>query len=151
MIPPTITPLLVAVLVLSAAADSAARQQRPHLDATIDRVAGTATDTSLSLRIAITMSPGWHIGARRPGAVGEPTHLAWRLPPGWRLVDEHWPAPLQETTGRDTSFTYIGSLGVDASLAKARTVGRAPIQVVLSYVICREVCIPGRVTLTYTR
>ena len=151
MIPPTITPLGVAVLVLSAGPDMAAREQRPHLDATIERVAGTASDTSLSLRIAITTSPGWHIGARRPGAVGEPTHLSWRLPLGWRLVDERWPAPQQERTGRDTALTYSGSLGVDASLAMERTAGRAPIQVVLSYVICREVCIPGRVTLTYDR
>lgn len=143
------TLLVMAIALLSAAVNVMPQAQRPNLVATIERVRDAATDSSMSLRIAITMSPGWHIGATTPGAVGVPTRLSWRLPPGWHLIDESWPTPNHEIVGRDTAFTYSGSLVVVASAARERTARRASIQVVLSYVICREICIPGRVTLTY--
>lgn len=141
--------MAIAIAVLSATINGALHAQRPSLVATIERVRDTETDSSMSLRIGITMSAGWHIGATTIGAVGVPTRLSWRLPTGWHLVSERWPTPNSESVGRDSAFTYNGSLVVVASVARERGAHRAPIQVVLSYVICREVCIPGRMTLTY--
>ena len=126
-------------------------QPRPKVSGSLERVRGTRADSVIDVRVAITMTDGWHIGARRPGVVGIPTTLEWQLPKGWSVISEVWPAPQSAPIGRDSAFTYSGSLSIRASLAGPRAGARGPVQAVLSYGICREMCIPGQVTLTLAR
>lgn len=123
--------------------------QSPQLDASIDAVRASSTDTSLLLRVSIRVPAGWHIGAPRPGAFGLPTRLEWRLPSGLRVLDERWPAAATQVIGRDTGYVYQGAFSVDAVIGRGHEAGRSPVHVVLSYLICRDVCIPGQLTLAY--
>jgi len=142
--------LVVAAMALGHAPHDLRERQGPHVAATIERVLPAAADSAYTLRVAITVEPGWHIGAPRPGVVGVPTRLAWHPPAGWLLMGERWPTPRQEVTGRDTAFTYSGSILVEAALVRQQG-ARDPIIAVLSYVVCRDICIPGQLTLTYAR
>ena len=96
-----------------------------------------------------TTTPGWHIGAAQPGAIGVPTELTWRLPAGWRVLASRWPAQTSAVVGRDTVFEYRGPFAIETTLVTDGPQHSGPIQVVVSYGICRDVCLPGRLTLTY--
>jgi len=133
------------------AARSAAAQPRPSLSGSLERIRGARGDSAIDVRVAVSITDGWHIGARTPGVVGIPTRLEWQLPKGWSVVSEAWPRPEAALVGRDSAFTYSGSLTIRASLVGPRAALREPVQAVLSYGICREMCIPGQVTLRLAR
>ena len=138
-----------AALLLVAAVSGRAAAQRGSLTATLSGHRTTPTSDTLALRIAVQMTPGWHIGAAQPGAIGVPTELTWRLPAGWRVLASRWPAPTSAVVGRDTVFEYRGPFAIEATLVTDGPQHSGPIQVVVSYGICRDVCLPGRLTLTY--
>jgi len=140
--------LLLALVVPRFAIDA---QPRPKVTGWLERVRGGRGDSAIELRVAVAMTAGWHIGARRPGVVGIPTTLEWQLPKGWSVTNEVWPAPEAAPVGRDSSFTYSGAFAIKASLVGPRASAAGPVQAVLSYGICREMCIPGQVTLTLAR
>ena len=123
--------------------------QHGEVTATLAEHRIAAKKDTLVLDIAVRMTAGWHIGAVQPGVVGVPTELNWRLPASWRVLSSHWPTSTASVVGRDTSFEYRGPFTIKTTLVGdgSRTPGR--IHVVLSYGICREVCIPGRIKLTY--
>lgn len=57
---------------------------------------GTAVQVNLTLDI----QPGWHVNAHTPSLQFLiPTTLALTLPPGFRVVEEHWPTPGTRTLG----------------------------------------------------
>lgn len=138
----------VAVLLVAAFSGRAAAQ-RGALTATLTGHRTTPRSDTLALRIAVQMTPGWHIGAAKPGVSGLPTELTWRLPPGWRILATRWPPPAFTLIRRDTAFEYRGPFAIDASLVSDGRRLADPIQVVVSYGLCRDVCMPGRLTLTY--
>ena len=135
--------LLVAVLSGRAAA------QRGALPASMTGHRSSPRSDTLSLRIAVQMTPGWHIGAAQPGKFGVPTELKWRLPAGWRVLASRWPRPTSAVVGRDTVFQYDGPFTIETTLVTHGPRHAGPVQAHLSYGICRDVCIPGRLTLTY--
>lgn len=138
-----------ASLLLVAALGGRATAQRGSLTATLTGHR-KASDT-LALRIAVQMTPGWHIGAPRPGASGLPTELTWRLPPGWRVVASRWPTPASTPSlgGRDTVFEYRGPFAIETTLVADGRPRSGTIEALVVYGLCRDVCIPGRLTLTY--
>jgi DsbC/DsbD-like thiol-disulfide interchange protein len=143
-----------AAVAIAYAVPAVSHAQRPDLVATLERVRGQPNDSALTLRLSVRMERGWHIGAIRPGAVGLPTELSWELPQGVRLVEERWPTPTVDFVPgrRDTAFIYGGTLIVDASFVRASSARNTPIKAVLSYGICsKDLCIPGRETLTFPR
>jgi len=141
----------VALLIALLAARSAAAQPRPTVSGTLERIHGARGDSAIDVRVALTMSDGWHIGARTPGVVGVPTKLEWHLPKGWSVANEVWPRPEGALIGRDSAFTYAGSLTIHASLIGPKAGAREQVEAVLSYAICRDMCIPGQITLRLAR
>src|SRR4051794_35376646 len=73
--------VLGAVLLL-ATVSAPATAQRGSLNATLTAHRVSPTSDTLTLHIAVRMTTGWHIGAARPGMIGVPTELTWRLPVG---------------------------------------------------------------------
>ena len=136
-------------LLLVVAAGGPAAAQRGSLTATLTALRRPATSDTVALRIAVQLTPGWHIGAARPGVSGVPTELTWTIPTGWRLLATRWPAPAFAIIGRDTVFEYRAPFAIDATLVTEGSRRSGPIQAVISYGICRDVCIPGRLTLTH--
>jgi DsbC/DsbD-like thiol-disulfide interchange protein len=136
-------------VVLLVALSGRAAAQRASLTATLSGRRTTPASDTVVLRIAAQMTPGWHVGAARPGVSGVPTELTWRLPVGWRIVASRWSAPTPALVGRDTVFEYRAPFAIETTLVTGGGRRSAPIQAVVSYGICRDVCMPGRLTLTY--
>ena len=137
------------VVLLVAAVSGRAAAQRGTLTARMTGKRTTPASDTVALRIAVQMTPGWHIGAAQPGNVGVPTQLTWRLPSGWRLLATRWPTPRTAVVGRDTVFEYHGPFTIEATILARGPRRSGRVQSVMSYGICRNVCIPGRLTLTY--
>lgn len=101
--------------------------------------------------LTLTMAPGWHIYGVEPGTSGLPTTLRWRLADGWTLRTVSWPTPVRQVRGRDTTFEYEGSVAVHVAL-EANAIGRpaAMHQLTITLGVCREICIPERLTLRFS-
>jgi len=137
------------VVLLAAAISGRALAQRGSLSGTLTgRRTSPASDT-VALRLAVQMTPGWHIGAAKPGKFGVPTELTWKLPSGWRVLGSRWPAPTPSVIGRDTTFEYRGPFVIETKVVTGGTQRSGPVEAFVAYGICREVCMPGRLTLTY--
>jgi thiol:disulfide interchange protein DsbD len=121
----------------------------PHLRGAIATAPGS-TKTSLRVRIVLDVSPGWHIGASQNGTRDLPTRLAWHLPDGFKVLSTKWPKPTRLVANGDTTFTYSGRVAIETILEAKMVKARDPVGVVVSYGVCREVCIPGHITLRTT-
>lgn len=136
------------VLLLISLSGSAAAQ-RGTLTGTLTGHRTHPAGDTLALQITMQITPGWHIGAGKPGRVGVPTVLKWQFPPGWRVITSHWPTPTATIIGRDTVFEYRGVLRVETIAVTAGPDRPRQVRALVSYGICREVCIPGRLELAY--
>jgi thiol:disulfide interchange protein DsbD len=63
---------------------------------------------TVALRLAAI--PGWHTYWRNPGDSGEPTRIAWRLPPGFSAGGIEWPVPERIPVGPLMNFGYHGEV-----------------------------------------
>lgn len=122
----------------------------PHVRGAIAAAPG-AKRQSLRIRITLDVSPGWHIGAPHNGTRDLPTRLAWHLPAGWKISNTRWPRPTRVIADRETTFTYSGRVAIDAVLEANDLTDQNSVGVVVSYGVCRDVCIPGRMSLGLSR
>jgi DsbC/DsbD-like thiol-disulfide interchange protein len=122
----------------------------PHLRGAIKAGAPRANQP-LRVHVTLDVSPGWHIGAPHNGTTDLPTRLSWRLPKGWSVLNTSWPQPKRLIAGRDTTFTFAGRVEIDAMLEASSAKDRGSVGVVVSYGVCRDVCIPGHMLLTLER
>lgn len=112
-----------------------------------------AEDTALRagrtnwIGLLFDMEPGWHIYWVNPGDAGDPPRPKWELPPGFRAGDIRWPVPTRLVTGPVIDYGYEGrvllALPLDVPADFSPNSG-AQIAADLRYLICRDVCIPGR-------
>lgn len=126
---------------------SQAPQAAPVVEATITRLT-PASAQPVIVRITIIVSPGWHIGAATPGSSGLPTRLTWMLPTGWAPAETRWPPAQQQISGHDILFVYTDSLQIDATFRVTPPTAGVPVKAVISYGVCRDVCIPGQIEVT---
>ncbi len=118
--------------------------QHAHASITSIRVAAHRAQVLVTLAV----DPGWHVSWRNPGETGLPTRLTWSLPGGVRVRDETWPVPVIAHTPVGATHTLEGDVPwliefvVDSVTASDRLIG-----LTLQYGICREVCIPERITV----
>ena len=98
--------LLPAVLLL-AAPTYAAPVRTPHVEAELvaERTA-IAPGEPLTVALRLKMISEWHTYWRNPGDSGEPTRLAWQLPPGFAASEIHWPYPRRLPAGPLMNYGY---------------------------------------------
>ncbi|HPY29227.1 MAG TPA: protein-disulfide reductase DsbD family protein [Verrucomicrobiota bacterium] len=142
--------ILAAALVLLASLGPLAAAHttaRLVLDANPARAGDTIT-----AGIHLRMDPDWHTYWKNAGASGMPTAVEWQLPPGWTAGDLQWPTP--EKYGSDDLVTYVYHdevvLLVPLTLAKDAPEGAAKITAKVSWLECKESCVPGDATVTAT-
>jgi thiol:disulfide interchange protein DsbD len=93
------------------------------------------------------LNPGWHIYWLNPGDSGEPPTVQWHLPAGFRAGELAWPVPkrLQSFSAIDYGYEddvlFMVPVRTPADLRPGDNVN---IQATVKWVVCREVCIPGR-------
>ena len=133
----TITGLL---LLLATAATAA------HTEAQLLLAAEAARpgDTVLA-GVKLTMEPGWHTYWKNPGAAGQATTIKWTLPPGVTAGEIQWPLPQKLPPAEITTYGYQEEvvLLVPLTLAKTIAPGTLSIGAKVSWLECKESCIPA--------
>lgn len=93
----------------------------------------------------------WHTYWRNPGDSGEAPTIEWTLPQGVSAGKIQWPVPKQIKVAHLVNYGYEGSVllmvPVNISKAYAQNHHDVAIKVDLSWLVCKEDCIPGWATL----
>jgi DsbC/DsbD-like thiol-disulfide interchange protein len=148
--------LLAASLLLSAATARAATAPEapiPHGTVTLlaeKPILDPHAETSLALHFVL--EPGWHTYWSNPGDSGEAPRLVWHLPAGLAAGAISWPAPKRLAPAPNVmDFGYSDDAVL---LVPVRSSGglvngtTANLGVEIKLVVCREVCIPGKATVS---
>ena len=95
------------------------------------------------------LEPGWHVYWKNAGDSGEPPRVRWTLPVGITAGDIQFPAPARLPLGPLMDFGYEDEVLFPLTLHVAKDVkaGPAPIHAKVDWLVCREVCIPGKAEL----
>jgi len=136
---------------LHALATRAIAVDGPH--GTVDLISQHASiEPGRAFRVGLhfQLEKGWHIYWLNPGDSGEPPKVQWTLPVGFRVGPLEWPTPrrIPDHTLIDYGYEDEVLLPVEirapASLAPGRDV---ELGLTLTWLVCRETCIPGRAAL----
>ena len=102
-----------------------------------------------SVGLYFKLEPGWHIYWKNAGDSGEPPHIHWTLPDGVTAGPMQFPAPRRLPLGPLMDFGYEGEVLFPLKLQVAPTVtaGKALLHAKVDWLVCREVCIPGKTEL----
>jgi DsbC/DsbD-like thiol-disulfide interchange protein len=101
--------------------------------------------------IGFALESGWHIYWVNPGDAGDPPHIEWHLPPGFRAGDIQWPVPVRLPTGPLIDYGYEGQVLLAVPLqvpADYKPGAPSVFAADVRYVICRDVCIPAKANVT---
>ena len=109
-------------------------------------VEGQVFDLALNFKL----EPHWHIYWKNPGASGLPVEIEWELPDGFTVGEIQWPAPERIELGGLISYGFedVVTLIVPVQAPEMLESGIfLPIKAEASWLICKEVCLPGDASL----
>jgi len=125
----------------------------PHTKATLILSADTAKpgDTILA-GLDLKMDAGWHVYWKNPGSAGIPTEIKWQLPAGISAGDIQWPLPKKIPPIELTAYGYEDEvvLIVPLTLASNLAFGPLDLRADLSWLECKEQCVPGKASVQTT-
>jgi thiol:disulfide interchange protein len=147
--------VLVAVFMAGVAARAASMSASASADAKHLHVQLVVPETVLSagepadIGLYFKLEPGWHVYWKNAGDSGEPPHVQWTLPDGITAGEFQYPAPKRLPLGPLMDFGYEDEVLFPLTLSVAKTVkpGPAPLHAKVEWLVCREVCIPGKAEL----
>ena len=143
--------LLLAAALPALAASSAADAPHLHVQLVVpeDELYPAGTNT---VGLYFKLEPGWHVYWKNAGDSGEPPHIQWTLPKGVTAGPMQFPAPNRLPLGPLMDFGYENEVLFPMQLQVADTVqnGKAEIDAKVDWLVCREVCIPGKAELKTT-
>jgi thiol:disulfide interchange protein/DsbC/DsbD-like thiol-disulfide interchange protein len=121
----------------------------PHVTSQLlSESSGAVPGKPLRVVLDQTMEPHWHTYWRNPGDSGIPTEIKWTLPPGWKADPIQWPTPSKFMIGPLANYGYEGHARLISVLHPPRTAkGAATIVAEASWLVCKDVCVPGRARL----
>ncbi|MGP8020069.1 MAG: protein-disulfide reductase DsbD family protein [Limisphaerales bacterium] len=103
--------------------------------------------------VDLKMDPGWHTYWKNPGEAGMATKIQWQLPPGITAGEIQWPLPEKLPPAEVTTYGYNNEvvLLVPLKLAADLKPGMAlDLKANVSWLECKEECIPGKATVEAT-
>lgn len=142
---------LTLLLPLATLAASSGEQRGIHLSLELlseDSALTPGGEHWLALRIGHDRH--WHTYWRNPGDSGLPTRINWQLPEGFSAGDIHWPFPQRLPFGPLINFGYEGQAWLLSPIqvpADADPGTAVQLQAEVSYLVCKEECIPGSASL----
>lgn len=109
---------------------------------------------SFKLGVLFDIDPGWHIYWKYPGETGLPTKVKFNLSNGYQAGEVMWPIPkaFKKTDG-GMDFGYENSVLLWADIqgpSSIKNEDSAEIGVRISWVSCKEICIPGKTELNFS-
>ena len=95
--------------------------------------------------VDLKMEPGWHTYWKNPGAAGMTTEIKWQLPPGVTAGEIQWPLPKKLPPAEVTTYGYEDEVMLIVPLTLATNLSAGPIDLKanVSWLECKEVCIPA--------
>lgn len=137
---------LVHSIILLGSVFSLAQSAKPQ-HAQISLLAGPASNGEEQwIGLRFQLDPGWHIYWTNPGDSGEPPKVNWQLPSGVQAGDLQFPAPHRIADHGMTDYGYEGEAVLLSKLTipGGATSNKPEIAADVRYLVCREVCIPGK-------
>src|SRR6202789_220111 len=99
--------------------------------------------------LVITLEEHWHVYWINAGDSGEPPKITWTLPDGVTAGPMQFPIPSRLPLGPLMDFGYEDSVAFPVQLTAASSVKPGPIHLdaKVNWLVCREVCVPGKAHL----
>jgi thiol:disulfide interchange protein DsbD len=143
---------MLAVVAHARAASDSADAPHLHVQLVIPDPTLIQDDTS-DVGFYFKLEPGWHIYWKNAGDSGEPPHIHWTLPKGISATPMQFPAPKRLPLGplMDFGYEYEVLFPARLNVAKAVRRGTAVLHAKVDWLVCREVCIPGKAELETSR
>lgn len=143
-----------AAAVRGANAHAEAQAEKPHakVELIADWPAASGAGKTIWTGVLFDLDPGWHIYWQNAGDSGTPPKINWQLPAGYRAGGIRWPTPVRLSHGSIVDYGYEGEVLLMAPIERDRALqqqagaqnGAAAISADVRYVVCSDVCIPGR-------
>jgi thiol:disulfide interchange protein len=121
-----------------------------HLTAELVSLAPTiAPGGTLQVGLVLTLEEHWHVYWINAGDSGEPPKITWTLPPGITAGPMKFPIPTRLPLGPLMDFGYEDSVAFPVLLTASKDIKPGPIRIdaQVNWLVCREVCIPGKAHL----
>ncbi len=102
---------------------------------------------TLWVGLEFRLPSGWHVYWQNPGDSGEPPRVKWSLPAGLHAGDLQWPAPQRLESPSIVDYGYpdgvllLAPVRADSTMSTASAV---PLRADVRYLVCREICVPGK-------
>lgn len=117
----------------------------------ISEVSSIQPGKSFWVALRLEANEGWHTYWRNPGDTGLPTDIDWQLPEGFSASEIFWPRP--ERIEADTLMNYghyddVYLLTRIDSAEDSATTSPVTLQAHVSWLVCKEICIPEQADLT---
>jgi len=118
----------------------------------ISEVASAAPGKSFWVALKLDHEEHWHTYWINDGDSGLPTKITWTLPEGFSAGPIVWPTPQRLPMPPLMSFGYEGSawLLTEITPPASWTNEVMEIKARVSWLMCKEVCIPGKASLALT-
>lgn len=103
----------------------------------------------LEVGLVITLEEKWHVYWINAGDSGEPPRINWTLPKGMTAGPMRFPIPTRLPLGPLMDFGYEDEVAFPVQLTAASSLKPGPIHLdaKVDWLVCREVCIPGKAHL----
>lgn len=101
--------------------------------------------------LRIDLEDGWHTYWRNPGDAGLATSFKLALPDGFSASEIEWPFPERFGEAPEVSYGYHGRLVLPVTItppSSLRPGDTVHIGARASWLVCNEVCIPGKAELS---
>ena len=147
------TPLSILCLCGSLFAAESEIVTQPHAKASlVSELSSVMPGSSFHLALYLQLEDHWHVYWKNPGDSGMAPNVEWSLPPGVKMTEVLWPRPEKIPVDPLLNYGYHDSvlLPIKFSLDKNFSAESLTIKGQASWLVCKEVCIPGNATLALT-
>lgn len=146
--------LLIALCLFALGNKSARGQTTPEPHATVKLVSdrnALLLGGSNWIGLLFHLDQGWHIYWENPGDSGEPPKVQWTLPPGFSVTEIRWPTPIRLGAPPVVDYGYEDQVLLMSALtapSASQTGSPVTVSADVRYIVCREICVPGKSHLT---
>jgi thiol:disulfide interchange protein/DsbC/DsbD-like thiol-disulfide interchange protein len=104
---------------------------------------------SQEVGLLLTMEEKWHVYWVNAGDSGEPPKITWTLPAGITTGPMQFPIPQRLPLGPLMDFGYEDIIAFPVTISAAPTLKPGPVHLdaQVSWLVCAQVCIPGKAHL----
>ncbi len=128
-------------------------QAKPVKASLVSDSTGIVPGGKFKLGVKFDIAPNWHTYYKEPGDSGMPPSFDWELPAGFTAGPIIWPKPTKVVDAGLVAYVYSNSVlhGFDITAPADLKVGdKITIKVKTKYLVCKDVCLPGKAELEIT-